>query len=315
MPKRTLNPLPRLGIKLLPEGVLDYIQTEDRKFIRYGYWEKGDRGTVIILPGRTEYIEKYNFVIQEFLNRNFSVLCIDWRGQGLSQRPHGRTDIGHVKDFFEYQIDLETILEHLKDTLNQKPKLLLAHSMGSCIGLRYLLRDTTFQCSIFSGPLWGLPVSDLTVSILIPIFNLAISMGLGLITYPYKIDGFHILTKPFEKNLLTKNIDAYNEMRDNLLIDPRLGLGPPTLSWVKALNDELQKLAKMPPPEIPQLTFLGESDKVISKKAVESRMARTPMGELKILSNAMHEVFFETSDIKEVIWEEIDQFLNKNVPY
>ena len=315
MPKRTLNPLPRLGIKLLPEGVLDYIQTEDRKFIRYGYWEKGDRGTVIILPGRTEYIEKYNFVIQEFLNRNFSVLCIDWRGQGLSQRPHGRTDIGHVKDFFEYQIDLETILEHLKDSLNQKPKLLLAHSMGSCIGLRYLLRDTTFQCSIFSGPLWGLPVSDLTVSILIPIFNLAISMGLGLITYPYKIDGFHILTKPFEKNLLTKNIDAYNEMRDNLLIDPRLGLGPPTLSWVKALNDELQKLAKMPPPEIPQLTFLGESDKVISKKAVESRMARTPMGELKILSNAMHEVFFETSDIKEVIWEEIDQFLNKNVPY
>ena len=315
MPKSTLNPLPRLGIKLLPEGILDYIQTEDRKFIRYGYWEKGNRGTVIILTGRTEYIEKYNFVIQEFLDRNFSVLCIDWRGQGLSQRPHGRTDIGHVKDFFEYQIDLETILEHLKDTLNQKPKLLLAHSMGGCIGLRYLLRDTTFQCAIFSGPLWGLPVSDLTVSILIPIFNLAISMGLGLLTYPYKIDGFNILTKPFEKNLLTKNIDAYNEMRDNLLIDPRLGLGPPTLSWLKALNDELNKLAKMPPPEIPQLTFLGESDKVISKKAIENRMARTPMGELKILSGAMHEVFFETLDIKEIIWEEIDKFLNKNFPY
>ena len=69
-------------------------------------------------------------------------------------------------------------------------------------------------------------------------------------------------------DLLTKNIDAYNEMRDNLLIDPRLGLGPPTLSWLKALNDELNKLAKMPPPEIPQLTFLGESDKVISKKAI-----------------------------------------------
>ena len=59
-------------------------------------------------------------------------MCIDWRGQGLSQ-PHGRTDIGHVKDFFEYQTDLETILEHLKDTLNQKPKLLLAHSMGGCV--------------------------------------------------------------------------------------------------------------------------------------------------------------------------------------
>ena len=115
MANSKLNPLPRLGIKLLPGGILDYVQTEDRKFIRYGYWEKGNKATVIILPGRTEYIEKYNTVIQEFLDRNFSVLCIDWRGQGLSQRPHGRTDIGHVKDFFEYQIDLETILEHLKD--------------------------------------------------------------------------------------------------------------------------------------------------------------------------------------------------------
>ncbi len=44
-------------------------------------------------------------------------------------------------------------------------------------------------------------------------------------------------------------------------------------------------------------------------------MARTPMGELKILSGAMHEVFFETLDIKEIIWEEIDKFLNKNFPY
>ena len=67
-------------------------------------------------------------------------------------------------------------------------------------------------------------------------------MGLGLVAYPYKIDGFNILTKPFEKNVLTKNLDFYNEMRDNLLIDPRLGLGPPTLYWIKALNDELNKL-------------------------------------------------------------------------
>lgn len=314
MPKSKLNPLPRLGIKLLPGGILDYVQTKDRKFIRYGYWEKGNKATVIILPGRTEYIEKYNIVIQEFLDRNFSVLCIDWRGQGLSQRPHGRVDIGHVKDFFEYQTDLETILDHLKDTLDLKPKILFAHSMGGCIGLRYLLRDSTFNCSIFSGPLWGLPVSDLTVSILIPIFNLAISMGLGLLTYPYKIDGFNILTKPFEKNLLTRNMEFYNEMRENLLIDPRLGLGPPTLSWLKALNDELNKLTKMPPPEIPQLTFLGEEDKVISQKAILSRMARTPLGELKVLSGAMHEVFFETDEIKEKIWEEMDKFLNKNFP-
>ena len=65
------------------------------------------------------------------------------------------------------------------------------------------------------------------------------------------------LLNHLKKMFLTKNLEFYNEMRDNLLIDPRLGLGPPTLYWIKALNDELFKLSKMPPPEIPQLTFMG----------------------------------------------------------
>ncbi|PQM57260.1 MAG: hypothetical protein CML39_00150, partial [Rhodobacteraceae bacterium] len=74
MADKTLNPLPKLGIKLLEGGILDYVQTEDRKYIRYGFWDKGEKATVIILPGRSEYIEKYNSVIKEFTQRNYSVV-------------------------------------------------------------------------------------------------------------------------------------------------------------------------------------------------------------------------------------------------
>ena len=309
MVEGSLNPLPKLGIKLLEGGILDFVQTEDRKYVRFGFWDKGEKGTVIILPGRTEYIEKYNFIIKKFLERNYSVVCIDWRGQGLSQRPKGRTDIGHVNNFFEYQIDLDAVLEKLDDRLHSRPKILFAHSMGGCIGLRSLLRGEKFDCAIFSGPLWGLPVSELTVSILIPIFNLAISLGFGLFTYPYKIDGFHLIHKPFDKNILTRNKTNYQEMRENLLIDPRLGLGPPTLTWLVSLNTELKKLTKMPPPDIPQLTLLGEEDKVISKDAIWARMARTPKGHLHTIPRAFHEVFFETTDIQENVWQKVDEFL------
>tara|TARA_B100001996_G_scaffold382995_1_gene376719 strand:+ start:1038 stop:1997 length:960 start_codon:yes stop_codon:yes gene_type:complete len=307
---KTLNPLPKLGIKLLEGGILDYVQTEDRKYIRYGFWDKGEKATVIILPGRSEYIEKYNSVIKEFTQRNYSVVCIDWRGQGLSQRPLGRTDIGHVKNFFEYQIDLESVLSVLQAKLSSRPLILFGHSMGGCIGLRYLLRSSNVSSAIFSGPLWGLPVSDFTVSILIPIFNLAISLGLGLLTYPYKIDGFQIINKAFEKNILTRNAKKYQEMRENLLIDPRLGLGPPTLSWLVALNAELKKLAKMPPPDIPQLTLVGEEDMVVSKDSILARMARTPKGYTHIIQGAYHEIFFETKEIQEDVWQKIDEFLD-----
>ncbi len=313
MAEKTLNPLPKIGIKLLEGGILDYVQTEDRKYIRYGYWDKGDKATVIILPGRSEYIEKYNPVIKEFQKRNYPVVCIDWRGQGLSQRPLGRTDIGHVKSFFEYQIDLRKVLKTLEEKLSSRPAVLFAHSMGGCIGLRYLLRETNINCAIFSGPLWGLPVSEFTRSILIPIFNLAISLGLGLLTYPYKMDGFYIIHKPFAKNILTRNSAAYQEMRENLLIDPRLGLGPPTLSWLVALNAELKALAKMPPPDIPQLTLVGEEDKVVSKDAILTRMARTPKGHLDIVPGAYHEIFFETKEVQEDVWQKVDEFLETNL--
>ena len=310
MAKGSLNPLPKLGIKLLGGGTLDYVQTKDGKYVRYGFWEAGDKGTIIVLPGRSEYIEKYNNVIRQFLERNYSVVCIDWRGQGLSQRPMGRTNIGHIKNFFEYQIDLETVLKEIEEKLSSKPMILFAHSMGGCIGLRYLLRDSNFDCAIFSGPLWGLPVSELALSILIPIFNLAISLGLGLLTYPYKVDGFHLVQKPFEKNILTRNVTLYKEMTENLIIDPRLGLGPPTLSWLVALDTELKKLAKMPPPDIPQLTLLGENDQVVSNAAILARMARTPKGNLHILPNAFHEIFQETNDIQDDVWQKVDEFLD-----
>ena len=47
------------------------------------------RGTVLLLHGRTEFIEKYYPVIEKLLQRGFAVATLDWRGQGLSERPVG----------------------------------------------------------------------------------------------------------------------------------------------------------------------------------------------------------------------------------
>ena len=44
------------------------------------------RGTVVVLGGRAEFIEKYFEVIGELLARDFAVAALDWRGQGGSAR-------------------------------------------------------------------------------------------------------------------------------------------------------------------------------------------------------------------------------------
>ena len=41
-----------------PSGGRAYwVNTEDNKKIRLGVWESGNKGTIVIFPGRAEYIE------------------------------------------------------------------------------------------------------------------------------------------------------------------------------------------------------------------------------------------------------------------
>ena len=69
----------------------------------------------------------------------------------------------------------------------------------------------------------------------------------------------------------------------------------------------------MPPPDIPQLTLVGEVDKVVSKDAILTRMARTPKGHLHIVPGAYHEIFLETKEVQEDVWQKVDEFLETNL--
>ena len=57
------------------------------------------RGTVAILGGRGEFIEKYFEVAEDLLSRGLAVATMDWRGQGGSERPLRNARKGHVDDF------------------------------------------------------------------------------------------------------------------------------------------------------------------------------------------------------------------------
>src|ERR1043166_3543765 len=59
--------------------------------MRYACWNASGtgspRGTILLLTGRGEFIEKYaTEVVGELLGRGFCVYAVDWRGQGLSDR-------------------------------------------------------------------------------------------------------------------------------------------------------------------------------------------------------------------------------------
>jgi lysophospholipase len=60
-----------------PGAEAHWLTTTDGVRLRAVTWPAGDRGTAVILPGRTEFAEKYGRVAGRLVDRGFSVAVID----------------------------------------------------------------------------------------------------------------------------------------------------------------------------------------------------------------------------------------------
>jgi len=140
-----------------PEGAqAHWLKTADKLTIRAAHWRRdGAKGTVLMFPGRTEFIEKYGLAAEEFAKRGYAMVAVDWRGQGLADRMLPDRAIGHVNDFADYQLDVAAVVAYANDVGMPKPYFLVGHSMGGCIGLRALHEGLDVKAAAFSAPMWG----------------------------------------------------------------------------------------------------------------------------------------------------------------
>ena len=97
----------------VPKGaVVDTLTTDDGVELRYARFPPNRspvRGTVVLLHGRTEFIEKYFETVNDLRRRGFAVATFDSRGQGGSSRLLGNSRKGHVRDFADHVNDFETV--------------------------------------------------------------------------------------------------------------------------------------------------------------------------------------------------------------
>ena len=122
----------------IPDGVVaGTIRTPDGVELRFARWiSTTGKGTVCVFGGRGEFIEKYFETIGELRRRGFAVATMDWRGQGRSSRQLPDARKGHVEDFLEYEIDLETFMQQVVRRHCPEPYFAFTHSMGGAVVLR-----------------------------------------------------------------------------------------------------------------------------------------------------------------------------------
>ena len=300
-----------LDVAEAPAGAAAYwLTASDGMRLRAVVWQGGRRGTAVVFPGRSEFAEKYGRVIGELVARELSVVVIDWRGQGLSDRFRGKAMLGHVEDFRTYQHDVAALLA-LEAALDlPAPRYLVAHSMGGCIGLRTLLERGEFSGAVFSAPMWQLQMKVATRELTAKVTHLANAVGLGARLMPGARAKPTPIAYGFERNVLTSDRDVFGWCLNQITAHPELAIGGPSMQWTYAALEEMARLYVAPLPKIPMLVLMGTEETVVSPSVIRSQVAKMAEGELVMLEGARHEVFMEQPEIREQIWRRIDAFLD-----
>lgn len=279
-----------------------WLRTADGVRIRVVAWPDAAgaaaRGTVVLFTGRTEYAEKYGRAVADLAARGYATLVIDWRGQGLSDRPDWDRRMGHVEDFADYQHDLRAALSAGQALGLPEPYVALSHSMGGAIALRAVMGDHPFAAAVFSAPMWGISLRPIEAPVARPFAAIAAAVGLGRRYVPGTEARNYLEIAPFEGNALTTDRAMWDMMRQQLATHPDLALGGPSLNWLHAAFRETAALAQMPSPALPCLTVVGGRERVVVVPRIEARMAAWPGGTLLREPDAEHEVMMDRAPIR-----------------
>jgi len=281
--------------------------------LRYACWNTSGtvRATVVVLTGRGEFVEKYaTEIVGELLGRGYAVIALDWRGQGLSDRPLQEHDAGHIDRFETYVADLKLFLDTIVAPLARGPVVALCHSMGGHILLRALAEhgSAPFAAAVVTSPMTGLQREAFLRSILmllpeIPTIDHRYLFGTG---------PFIFLAREFAANHVTHDERRYRFTEAWFEADPRLSLGGPTVGWAR---QAARSMAACLAPgyleriDLPLLLMTAGQDQIINPASHAPVVARLRHAEHVTFADARHEIMMETDAIRARFWQSFDAFV------
>jgi lysophospholipase len=277
--------------------------------LRYACWNVPGtpRGTVVVLTGRGEFIEKYaTEVTGELLERGYAVIALDWRGQGLSDRLLADRDKGHIDSFATYVGDLQLFLDKVVVPVAPRPVLLLCHSMGAHIALRALAENGPgpVAAGVFVAPMTGLRREAMLRSVLM------LMPPVPMVEERYLFGTGPFVAQEFRSNVVTHDERRYGFTADWFAADPRLALGGPTIGWARqALRSMTLTLAPgyLERIDLPMLLLSAGDDPLVDSRTHGPVAARLRHAEHLDIAGARHEIMMEIDAIRAHFWKAFDR--------
>jgi lysophospholipase len=301
-----------------PEGLRGgYFATPDKVRLRYATFPKtagAAKGTVCLVQGRTEYIEKYFETIGDFQKRGFAVATLDWRGQGGSDRLIGNRRLGYVRDFNDYWVDLQSFHANILLPDCPAPYYLVGHSMGGLVSLIAATRDRMMFDRVFlSAPMVGLGGQPLSFAGMAAIADIVSLVGLGRMATGRGADELPS-EKGFPGNPLTSDLRRYMITVDTWRERPDLIVAKPTFKWAAAAMHAMSDASTDAFPaaiRVPVLMLAAARDEVVSTGWTEQLGLRMRTGRHMVIPAARHELFMESDAIRAQVFAAFDAFITE----
>ena len=303
------GPAPQLGTLVARDGLP----------LRTAVWPArpgGARGTVVLLQGRAEFIEKYAETVGDLHARGFAVHALDWRGQGHSGRVLEDTRKGHVVSYEDYLSDFALFLERVVLPEAPRPIVVMAHSMGGHIVLRHRAEHDTGAAPYFAA---GIVLSAPMVDIMMTPAERALGAVLTVAAVSVGLRNRYVpvwspFPPPYDGNPLTRDRARYARMERLMRETPTLAIGWPTVGWLAATRRSVAILRSRGYPErigAPVLMLSAAADRVVSNAAQARLARRMPDCRLETIPDSRHEPLMEADEVRARVLALFDGFVDE----
>lgn len=293
-------------------STVDFMTTDDQQSLRYGIWrisKEKRKGSILLLAGRGEFLEKYSETIGELNQKGFDVYSFDWRGQGLSNRMLSNRHKGFIDNYHVYLNDLNLFFNKIVTPECVRPLIIIAHSMGGHIALR-ILHDysETADMAVLTSPMIDIFNSNLYRWLIRLLTRIAVKSGFS---HAYTIGSGDYTDGKFKGNQLTSDPVRFMDAIKAIEKNPDLALGGVTYGWLSAtlasidIFNRPEYAAKI---TTPILMISAGEDKIVSVKAQKKISSWLPNCRFVEIPESRHEIFKETDAVRSIVWREFERF-------
>lgn len=263
---------------------------------------------MVVLPGRTEPAAKYAEMAYDLRYEGYDIVIVDHRGQGSSGRMLENKKIGHVEHFVDYVLDLEEAGRLISRLKKYEKKVMLAHSMGTIVGLLHAERNPKFWDGLVLGsPMLEMKTRSFPSWVAVNLFK--VMKGVGLAD-GYVPGGTDLEETSFESNTVTHCPHRYRMARYIEERDPNLFVSDPSPNWVlegfKGSQEALENRHQL---KMPILLLQAGLDDYVMEDA-QNLFSSTMVNCKKIrFRDSYHEIFQEKDSIRDIAIKAVKRFL------